>query len=294
MINADQPDDTIIPTGCEDAAGVRHPFTRHAFTPSRPLRRLPPPRRQQARAASHAGAARRAEPRSDGEGVHQGEVQQAGRGLSRHPAPARPAGERRASASRATPRPRSASTSSSRTIACGRSTGRSSKATCNPDADTWEDWVRKLPEESRVERANEGEPGAKLAMLGYRVLTRLDGATLLELAPLDRPDAPAARAGRVAWPPGPRRRGLRQHAVVRPARGIAARPRHRAPRAKPDAGASLHEGRTHLGRGSAGLLASRFSARSDCIHRGRLQRSTLVTSPGSSRCGSSRSRGRRR
>jgi 23S rRNA pseudouridine1911/1915/1917 synthase len=53
-----------------------------------------------------------------------------------------------------------------------------------PDADTWEDWVRKLPEESRVERAKEGEPGAKLAMLGYRVLKRVEGATLLELAPL--------------------------------------------------------------------------------------------------------------
>ncbi len=53
-----------------------------------------------------------------------------------------------------------------------------------PDADTWEDWVRKLAVESRVERATEGEPGAKLAMLGYRVLQRLDGATLLELAPL--------------------------------------------------------------------------------------------------------------
>jgi 23S rRNA pseudouridine1911/1915/1917 synthase len=53
-----------------------------------------------------------------------------------------------------------------------------------PDADTWEDWVRKLPAEARVERAAEGEPGAKLAMLGYRVLQRLEGATLLELTPL--------------------------------------------------------------------------------------------------------------
>jgi 23S rRNA pseudouridine1911/1915/1917 synthase len=52
------------------------------------------------------------------------------------------------------------------------------------DADTWEDWIRKLPEESRVVRATEGEPGAKLAMLGYRVLKRLEGSTLLELTPL--------------------------------------------------------------------------------------------------------------
>jgi len=53
-----------------------------------------------------------------------------------------------------------------------------------PDADTWEDWVRKLQEESRVVRAAESEPGAKLAMLSYHVLKRLDEATLLELAPL--------------------------------------------------------------------------------------------------------------
>lgn len=54
----------------------------------------------------------------------------------------------------------------------------------SPDAGCWEDWIRKLPEESRVERAKEGEPGAKLAMLDYRVLGRFAGATLLELAPL--------------------------------------------------------------------------------------------------------------
>lgn len=53
-----------------------------------------------------------------------------------------------------------------------------------PDADSWEDWVRKLPEESRVVRASEGEAGAKLALLGYRVLKRLSDSTLLELAPL--------------------------------------------------------------------------------------------------------------
>jgi 23S rRNA pseudouridine1911/1915/1917 synthase len=53
-----------------------------------------------------------------------------------------------------------------------------------PDADTWEDWIRKLPEESRVVRASEGEPGSKLAMLGYRVLKRLGDSTLLELTPL--------------------------------------------------------------------------------------------------------------
>jgi 23S rRNA pseudouridine1911/1915/1917 synthase len=53
-----------------------------------------------------------------------------------------------------------------------------------PEAGMWEDWIRKLAEESRVERAAEGEPGAKLAMLGYRVLKRVEGDTLIELSPL--------------------------------------------------------------------------------------------------------------
>jgi 23S rRNA pseudouridine1911/1915/1917 synthase len=54
----------------------------------------------------------------------------------------------------------------------------------SPDAGVWDDWVRKLAEESRVERAKEGEPGAKLATLGYKVLRQLDGTALVELAPL--------------------------------------------------------------------------------------------------------------
>ncbi len=53
-----------------------------------------------------------------------------------------------------------------------------------PAADVWSDWVRKLAEESRVERATEGEPGAKLAMLEYRVLRSLPDCTLVELSPL--------------------------------------------------------------------------------------------------------------
>ena len=53
-----------------------------------------------------------------------------------------------------------------------------------PEAGVWEDWVRKVAAESRVERAKEGEPGAKLAMLEYRVLATHDDATLLELTPL--------------------------------------------------------------------------------------------------------------
>jgi 23S rRNA pseudouridine1911/1915/1917 synthase len=53
-----------------------------------------------------------------------------------------------------------------------------------PDAGVWEDWIRKVTEEAKVVRATEGEPGAKLAMLEYRVLKRLLGGTLLEFAPL--------------------------------------------------------------------------------------------------------------
>ena len=55
----------------------------------------------------------------------------------------------------------------------------------SPAAGVWEDWVRKIAEEARTERAEPNEPGAKLAMLEYRVLQPLDGgATLVELAPL--------------------------------------------------------------------------------------------------------------
>ena len=51
-------------------------------------------------------------------------------------------------------------------------------------AGPWVDWVRKLPAASRTERANQGEPGAKRAELAARVLLRLPGMTLVELAPV--------------------------------------------------------------------------------------------------------------
>lgn len=54
----------------------------------------------------------------------------------------------------------------------------------SPASGTWENWLRKLPEQARVEQAAEGEPGAKHAVLDYRVLEkREDGTTLLELRP---------------------------------------------------------------------------------------------------------------
>jgi 23S rRNA pseudouridine1911/1915/1917 synthase len=52
-----------------------------------------------------------------------------------------------------------------------------------PDTGVWEDWLRKVAAEGRTVRAEPDEPGAKLATLEYRVLRRLPGATLLELAP---------------------------------------------------------------------------------------------------------------
>jgi 23S rRNA pseudouridine1911/1915/1917 synthase len=58
------------------------------------------------------------------------------------------------------------------------------EGTVTPDAGVWDDWVRKRADESRVERAAEGEPGAKLAMLEYKVLRALPDCTLVELAPL--------------------------------------------------------------------------------------------------------------
>lgn len=53
-----------------------------------------------------------------------------------------------------------------------------------PDAGVWEDWVRKIADEARTVKASEDEPGAKLAMLEYRVVQRVAGGTLVELAPL--------------------------------------------------------------------------------------------------------------
>jgi 23S rRNA pseudouridine1911/1915/1917 synthase len=53
-----------------------------------------------------------------------------------------------------------------------------------PATGVWDDWVRKRAEESHVERAAEGEPGAKLAILEYKVLKGTPNGTFVELAPL--------------------------------------------------------------------------------------------------------------
>ena len=52
-----------------------------------------------------------------------------------------------------------------------------------PESGVWDDWMRKVQEESRTVRATEGEPGAKLASLGVRVVHPIDGGALVELSP---------------------------------------------------------------------------------------------------------------
>jgi 23S rRNA pseudouridine1911/1915/1917 synthase len=51
------------------------------------------------------------------------------------------------------------------------------------DAGTWEDWLRKIPEEARSERVEADAPGARHAVLAYRRLSAQDNCTLIELRP---------------------------------------------------------------------------------------------------------------
>lgn len=48
---------------------------------------------------------------------------------------------------------------------------------------TWEDWLRKVPDQARAEPAQPGEEEAKLAQLTWRVLQPFPGGTLLEIEP---------------------------------------------------------------------------------------------------------------
>lgn len=68
-----------------------------------------------------------------------------------------------------------------------RSVGKSYLAavagTVTPPAGSWTDQLRKVPGESRAEIVAEDSPGAKLAVLDYRVLGQFPGGTLLELTP---------------------------------------------------------------------------------------------------------------
>jgi 23S rRNA pseudouridine1911/1915/1917 synthase len=52
-----------------------------------------------------------------------------------------------------------------------------------PSAGTWHDWLRKLPEQARSERAAPLAAGAREAILDYRVLQIVENGTAVELAP---------------------------------------------------------------------------------------------------------------
>ncbi len=52
-----------------------------------------------------------------------------------------------------------------------------------PAQGRWQDWLRKIKEEARSEKAPAGTPGAKRAVLSYRQLQSCQGGTLLELIP---------------------------------------------------------------------------------------------------------------
>ena len=126
----------------------------------------------------------------------------------------------------------------------------------SPEAGVWEDWVRKLPEESKAVRAAEGEPGAKLATLEYRVLQRLDGGTLLELTPLTgRMHQLRVQA---AWRGHPVLGDVMygSTAAVRPGGGAPARPGDRAARPPADDPPPVHEGGADVRGAAAGLLAA--------------------------------------
>ena len=52
-----------------------------------------------------------------------------------------------------------------------------------PAEGTWEDWLRKVPDEARAEVVPSDTEGARYAVLDYRVLQRRSEETLLELRP---------------------------------------------------------------------------------------------------------------
>jgi 23S rRNA pseudouridine1911/1915/1917 synthase len=52
-----------------------------------------------------------------------------------------------------------------------------------PAEGTWEDWLRKLPEEARTERVSADTPGARHAVLTYRRLGHASDTSLLEITP---------------------------------------------------------------------------------------------------------------
>ncbi len=55
--------------------------------------------------------------------------------------------------------------------------------TVEPAEGVWQDWLRKIQDEARAEKAEPETPGAKHAVMRYRVLQACDGGTLLEFQP---------------------------------------------------------------------------------------------------------------
>jgi 23S rRNA pseudouridine1911/1915/1917 synthase len=53
----------------------------------------------------------------------------------------------------------------------------------SPAEDVWEDWLRKIQDEARTEKAEPNSEGAKLATLAYRVLQNVDEGKLVEFQP---------------------------------------------------------------------------------------------------------------
>ena len=70
------------------------------------------------------------------------------------------------------------------------------EGTVTPEAGVWEDWLRKVPDESRTVRADANEPGAKQATLEFRVLKD-------EMQPVPE----AERGGKPSGSPSPLRGG---------------------------------------------------------------------------------------
>ena len=58
------------------------------------------------------------------------------------------------------------------------------EGTVEPSEGVWEDWLRKIPDEARAEEAEADAPGAKAAVLNYRVVQPFDGGTLVEFRPV--------------------------------------------------------------------------------------------------------------
>lgn len=57
------------------------------------------------------------------------------------------------------------------------------EGTVAPESGVWEDWLRKVADEARVETTEPAAPGARLARLHYRVVAPCPGGTLVEFTP---------------------------------------------------------------------------------------------------------------